>query len=492
MAIRSNERSSIRNRISRRLSAGVFLILLTAGWVLDRVIEERLEAEFDGQLLAKARALATLTKEEPGPPSTYELDFADEVMPEFERPTSPDYFEVWVERDTVLERSRSLAGRDLQRRSGMPAAAELSNVVLPDGRPGRQVQLGFVPQPADDEEGMEPDHVSPADFTATVVVAAGRAPLDTSLVAVRTAAAAAGIGILALLLLLGWWSLSAGFRPLEAIALQVGRVEARSLGRRIELPEMPREIAPLVDHLNLLLARLEEAFERERRLSSDLAHELRTPVAELRTLAEIGAAWPEDRQAVEAFFTDVMEISRSMEQTVELLLTLARAEAGIVVVAAEPFDFARRVAELWYRLEPRARQRGLSFRLELPASCEILSDPVMLEHVVLNLLDNAVSHAPAGDHLEIRLKESPSLVVFAVVNSAPQLEAADLPRLFERCWRKDAARSGNHAGLGLTLVAELARMLEIGLEADLDRGRLSLALRFPRAGGIREQPWPAS
>jgi len=138
---------SLRGRLTLLLIAGVGALLLLAAITVRWMIGRWLESEFDGALLTKARVLVTLTKQDA---LEVELDFADEYMPEFQRQLNPEYFQLWLDDDSVLERSDSMAGKDLARGGALSSAPGYRSIELPDGRSGRQVQVDFVPQVEDD------------------------------------------------------------------------------------------------------------------------------------------------------------------------------------------------------------------------------------------------------------------------------------------------------------------------------------------------------
>ena len=119
-------------------------------------------------------------------------------------------------------------------------------------------------------------------------------------------------------------ALRAGLRPLEIASRQIRRLDADSLDARVSLDLQPTELLLLLEYLNGLLERLNIAFVRERALSSNLAHELRTPTTELRNLSEIGFRWPSDVSAVRRYFEDTREIANQMERMVVRLLSLSR------------------------------------------------------------------------------------------------------------------------------------------------------------------------
>ncbi|HEX6899815.1 MAG TPA: ATP-binding protein [Thermoanaerobaculia bacterium] len=472
---------SIRRRLIVPLLAGSCLLTLAAGLLLDNLIIRRLRAELDHALLAKARALVTLTHQADG---AVEIDFADEFMPEFSARNAPEYFELWLADGTVLERSHSLGGRDLPRSPRLAREPLFRDLRLPDGRPGRLVEVAFVPQAEDDDDAwaeklMDPTAPLPHDQlrTAVLVLARSRRELDLlirSLYAVSFAVAALLASALGLLVHL---SIRHGLRPLDEIGRQVETLDAERLDLRIRPRSPTLELTPVVERLNALLARLQIAFERERRFSSDIAHELRTPLAELRSLAGVGARWPEDREAVRAYFADVDAIARQMESIVVNLLSLARCDSGQESLERAEVDLRELIAETWSRFAPDAEAKGLTFELDAGPRLTAISDRGKLRLILANLFSNAVTYSPAGSAVSCSATVADGKLEVAVANPAPLLQPGDLPLLFERFWRKDSARADAlHAGLGLPLAKAFADLLGYALTAELDGGRLVLRL----------------
>jgi signal transduction histidine kinase len=460
---------SLRRRLLLVLATGFGVLTVGSGLVLSDVVAARITAEFDTVLLAKARAFVALTEQEAG---QIELDYVPETMPEFERAERPEYFQYWLDDGTMLLRSRRLLV-DLPRHPALAAEPRIRDVTLPDGRPGRLIELAYVPKAGgaggDPTPGPGPEAIgpAPAGHSVILVLARDRIDADRLIAGVRTAIFGVGGVALALAVLLVWRVLVAGFRPLDLVTAQVERLDADRLGARVALPRTPSELARVVLELNRLLDRLETSLERERRFAGNVAHELRTPLAELRTLAAVGARWPEDRASVTRFFDDVEAIAGRMEGVVTDLLLLARCHAGIESVAAQTVSLGEAVSTAWSRVSARKLlgplRTDLGFCLQGVEDVVIESDPGKLAMILTNLFGNAVSYASPNTEIRCSLRRTGARFQLEVANVAERLSPAELQRLAEPFWRKDEARSAEeHAGLGLTLVAALAALL--GLE----------------------------
>ena len=197
-----------------------------------------------------------------------------------------------------------------------------------------------------------------------------------------------------------------------------------------------------------------------------MAHELRTPIAELRSLAEVGAKWPDDTESVVRFFDDVHDVARRMESVISNLLLLARCQAGVERVERAATALRPLLEAAWRRLEARAAENGLSFELDVPADFVVESDPEKLEIMFANVLGNAVSYARRGS----TIRTAGDGARLDVENEAEPLAEGEIERLAEPFWRKDESRSSpDHAGLGLSVVRALAEVLGLDVAFTQDR-----------------------
>ncbi len=189
-------------------------------------------------------------------------------------------------------------------------------------------------------------------------------------------------------------ALRVGLRPLDDVQQQVNQLDARSLSTGIQVQTQTAELVPVVAQLNTLLQRLDEAFVRERQFSGDVAHELRTPLAELCTLSEVGMRWPDDTEAVKQYFADAHAISLHMERIVVNLLTMARCAGDLIQVSSQPINIRELVETSWTSVACLAQEKTLTFHCTIPSTCWVSSDGDLLRTVLTNLLSNAVTYSP--------------------------------------------------------------------------------------------------
>jgi len=249
--------------------------------------------------------------------------------------------------------------------------------------------------------------------------------------------------------------------------------------------DLPEELQPIAVRLNELLARLQESFARERRFSADLAHELRTPIAELRSLAECALKWPESRDS--ATDQDMLAIARHMESLTTSMLALTRGETGQLAGQIGPVNFSTLIEETWSPFAARAAARGLKVNKVLPPTV-VSADPALLRSILSNLFDNAADYATEGGQLDLVVQVREPGVVFQIANPTVNLAAEDMAKLFDPFWRKEAARSGGrHFGLGLALARTFATAMGWTLTAELDREK-RVVLRLSGSGLPEKTP----
>ena len=455
---------SIRARLTLALIAAGALLLAVLGCAVHIRARALLTAQFDDGLRARAAALVSLLHWQPDGSAT--LDYKGEFMPEFEHRRGGFFFEVRMEKSgDLLEHSHSLHYERL------PAAATGTylDFTLASGKRARAIAI-HAPRVIEEErsgESAEPGEkhrvVGAAESGAQIIVAGTTHHLAKQLRQLALElTGACGLGIV-LLAFLVRRILASGLGKLVEFSHLAARLDAGKLTGRFPTHDVPAELAPIATRLNDLLARLENAFARERRFSADVAHELRTPIAELRALADVGAGIPGASAEADAFFHDARAIAEKMDATVSALLLIARCESGGQPIQRERVDLAAVLIALCAESTPRACGRALECLAPSPVFLE--TDPALFTRLASLLLENAVAYTPACGFIRVVVNAGEC----TIANGPTDLAPTDLPRLGERFWRKDPARADSaHAGLGLALAAEIARLLGVHLTSTLD------------------------
>jgi signal transduction histidine kinase len=474
--------TSIRRRLALSLLAGSVLAFGAAGLILHQRVASQLAQQFDAGLAARAGGLASLLEFD----EAIEFDYSSDALPAFAGGADPEYFVLWFADGSEAQRSESLGEATLPRRLGSQQAPEIWDLTLPDGRPGRAFGL-VVTVPAKDANPPIPE----ADLPRVgLVVARSRHDLDATIAALDTSLALAALAVLALLAWGVAWSVRTGLAPVRRLGEEVGRIDAATLSSRIGADDVPEELLPFVLKLNELLARLEAAFARQQRMTAAMAHELRTPIAELRAASDVAARWPADGELTEDLVHATADVAQRMTSAVDAVLRYCRLEAGRAQLELQAVPLRPLVAELWAPHARLAHERGLHLRDDVPEGLALETDRGLLSVVLGNLLGNAAAFASGGEVRTFVNRDDATLTLH-VANAADQLRPEDLAHLTEPFWRKDAARSdGRHSGLGLTLVESIAGVLGGRARFALEQGRFVASLTLPSAGRRVAAPAP--
>ena len=461
---------SIRNKLNITIIASMVLLLTGAAIYLYTRVAVQVEQVFDTALYDKAHSLISLTElDEEG----LEFDFAEDgVMLEFQTALPPQYYQLWQENVEMLIKSPTLGGSDLPLKGIELGQHRYSDIELEDGRRGRLIEISFMPrveiEDDDEEEEFELGEIPPPK-QLTLIYARERETLDQVLFIIGSTIFGVVVIVLMISAFLIWRLVGSGLSPLSNLARQVGKIDESNLSARLtHSGKQSIEIAPIEDQLNYLLERLQSAFEREKRFSANVAHELRTPLSELKTLAEVGRMVPEDQEQIAEFFHDVGEISSQMEKVVITLLELARSEAGLLRSDPEDIDLASFCDAIWQHAINGFGEGKLLVK-NIPEYLVVNTDREKFGMILSNLFINAVSYSPEDAEVQISAEIRNDNVVLEVKNACVDLKPEDIVHMKDRFWRKHNVRDGSgHSGLGLTLVDALARIMRLDVSLKLD------------------------
>jgi two-component system sensor histidine kinase QseC len=269
--------------------------------------------------------------------------------------------------------------------------------------------------------------------------------------------------VLPLLALAVWLGVGRGLRPLHELRGQLARRNPADL-QPLDAAHAPQEVAPLVSELNRLLARIGDTMARERRLTADAAHELRTPLAVLSTQAQVARKAARDAERNEALDALVAGADRAA-RLIEQMLTLARLEATGLGGSVQRVELRELARQALADAAPRALEKGIDVALEDGPPAEVDAQPMLLAILLRNLVDNAVRYTPAGGRIRASVRAGKEVAEIEVRDNGPGVPPDELPRLGERFHRvAGAAEPGS--GLGLSIVLRIA---------DLHAGRVRFA-----------------
>jgi signal transduction histidine kinase len=291
--------------------------------------------------------------------------------------------------------------------------------------------------------------------TKVVVVGQSLGDRDETLSGLVTSFAVGGLVAVLVASLLGYGLATAALRPVEAMRRRAREVSLGQGGESLPLPEARDEIRRLGETLNEMLARLRGSFERERRFVADASHELRTPVAVIKTDLEAALRGGVPDPAVRAALSDALDECDHLAQLAEDLLVVARSEEGELPLRREAVEVAELLEGVRDRFADRAERGGRSIRVEAGDGLTVDADPLRLQQALGNLVDNALRYG-AGE-IALRGAARGGQVELSVSDAGAGFPAELGERAFERFARGDAARTRGGAGLGLAIVKAIAK-----------------------------------
>jgi signal transduction histidine kinase len=308
--------------------------------------------------------------------------------------------------------------------------------------------------------------------------------------------AAAGIALAVIAVAaaaIGWLIAGRVLRPLRTITAAAQRISASSLHERLALHGPDDELKELADTLDGLFARLEASFDAQRHFAANASHELRTPLTRERTLLQVTLADPAATTGTwQAISRELLASNTEQERLIEALLTLASSDVG--PGRREPLDLAAITSAALAAARPAITRLGLHVHAGIqPAALD--GDPLLVQQLAANLIDNAVRHNIPGGDIQIATTASPAGTVLSVANSGQIIPAADVDRLFQpfqRLGPRPARRDGGH-GLGLSIVRAIATAHAATITAQpRPGGGLAIDVTFHRPPGHRPDARPAA
>jgi heavy metal sensor kinase len=282
----------------------------------------------------------------------------------------------------------------------------------------------------------------------------------------------------------GYWLSRRALAPVDRIIRDAQSISSQSLQKRLDLPMTGDELQRLSETLNQMLERLDLAFRRITQFTADASHELRTPIAVIRTTAELALRRPRSSPDYECALREILAQSERTTELIESLLTLARADTGNHDLQQGPVSMEKVINEASAIGRMLASSKGLGFTEELAKeSLVVQGDAQALRRLVLILIDNAVKYTTAPGAVQVRLGSSDRNAVLEVQDTGIGITPDDLPHIFERFYRADPARGSDSggAGLGLSIAQWIAQQHggEIAVESRTGRGstfRVSLPM----------------
>ncbi|MCB1187999.1 HAMP domain-containing histidine kinase [bacterium] len=455
----ASDRQSIGTRLRGRLSAALVILLLACALAMLVAMRFWMIRQIDSDLDSRARAIGTELGFDQVD-GRLEIEHNSPILTQYSG-GQDDYFYQIIQRGEVLDGS-ALPGAEL-----LPGAAELASgsihkLQLPEGHAGRAIVLELLPE----LEGEVP----PGFKLQPVRIIVARSLEDLSRI---QSGLLLGLGLCALLgIVFVNFSvpriLQAGLSPLEDLAGELEMVRLHNLDRRFPDEAVPAELKPVYREFNSLMERLEQAFAREKRLTANMAHELRTPVAEMRTMLELSAKYPQDGELAAGTMREMHAVVLQMQEIVNLLLSLARSESGSQDIRPVQLDLCAEIDRQLGLVGNRLDSADIRLERSLPAALPVMCDETMLVSVLHNLMENAAEYCEPGGRIGVKAWQDGDELHLRICNSCGEFQEADLEHIFDPFWRRESVvEEGGHTGLGLSIAESFTRLMAGRLEASL-------------------------
>jgi heavy metal sensor kinase len=411
------------------------LVLAATGWFLYARLDSQLSASLDRSLRLRANDLGILVR---GPGVGLATASGTPFVEQGEA-----FAQLLDARGHVLDATRPLRSRPLLTADELRAARREATFANRESVPGLDEPSRLLATP-----------VVRRGQRLVLVVGATRGDADETLSSLRNVLLIAGPIALALASLVGYLLAGLSLRPVESMRRRAAAISAETPGQRLPVPRTGDEVERLGETLNAMLARLEAAMERERDFVADAGHELRTPLALLRTELELalrhGDSVEELREAVRRSSGEVDRLG----QLAEDLLLIARADRGKLPLQLEPLDPSELLSSVATRFEWRAQDTGRPLRAAASSGFRVVGDRLRLEQALANLVDNALRHG--GGEVRLAAASTDGVVELHVTDDGAGFPPDFLSHAFERFTRPDGARTGAGSGLGLAIVRMIA------------------------------------
>ena len=283
------------------------------------------------------------------------------------------------------------------------------------------------------------------------------------------------------LMILGWLAAWKGLQPIQKMTKVAEGISAQSLQSRLDVAHLPTELQALAVAFNAMLDRLEQALARLSDFSSDLAHEMRTPINTLMTQTQVCLSRSRNiTDYQEVLFSNLEEFER-LSRTVSDMLFLAKSNHGMSKAQFKPIDLAAEISALFEFYDALAAEK--SIQLVQTGSGQVMGDPALLRRALNNLLSNAVKYGHAHSVVKVECEQQVNCTIFSIQNKTDkteQLSAEQLPRLFDRFYRTDSARHqmAQGTGLGLAITKSILDMHDARITANFANGQIQFTIMF--------------
>ena len=453
-------RRSIAGRLALMFAAAAVAVFAVTGMALHHVLARELDRYQSEQLQGHLEDIRYMLVHGRSP---LLLEHARQKMDELA--SADGHTRYWLWSDAPAWRHGDEAG-------AMAAAAlARPGMVLVPQQPGlpRMAVLGA--------------RVAANDIRPAVVLVAGMDTrgMDHTLKTFETALVVLAVLGSVLVAGLGYWVALAGLQPVQQLSREAQRIGPDSRGERLRLPALPMELLDMGASFNAALDRLNAAYQQLETFNADVAHELRTPVANLIGQTQVALSRERSAPALREVLQSNLEELERLRGIVADMLFLARAEQGERVRSRVPVSLAQEVRKIVDFFDMVLDESGMAVQVQ--GDAQLWAETSLLRRALSNLLHNAIQHASGSPHIEVHITlPEPGWAELAVANASAPLTPEQLAHVFDRFYRADHARANSFEshGLGLAIVQAIARMHGGSAFARQGEGRISFGLRLPQ------------
>jgi heavy metal sensor kinase len=461
--------SSIKAKVVLFYMVVLFVILSALGIFLYFGLSRIVYDSIDSSLLSRAKALATLVKDNG---NETEFNFSDEVIWEYNSPKSRSFFQIRRVDGTILEKSESVGNLELP---FSPRAEKITfRTIQFKGKAARMVNFYVSPEEEHKKKGRGLLIQCAEDIGDQInLLKSYRIILSLSVLAIMIISSSGGFLIA-----------RKALNPLKEISRAIDKVSESNLSERLTSENIPEELKVLASSFNCTFDRLERSFNRQKQFVSDASHELRTPLSVILSQSEIILRRERPADEYKNSLAAILEASKLMSEIVQKLLTLARLGADKVELNIENRDLGEIINEAAGLLRPLAVQKGITINRSPNERYIISGDRAALLELFANIIGNAIKYNVPQGKIDISIKKDQGFIVTEVQDTGIGIPEKDLDKVFDRFYRVDKSRSkeSGGTGLGLGICEEIVKlhggMIEIKSKAGVGT-TVSIYLKGP-------------
>jgi heavy metal sensor kinase len=428
--------SSIKAKVVLFYMVVLFVILSVLGIFLYFSLSRIVYDSIDSSLLSKAKALATLVKNNG---DETEFNFSDEVMWEYNSPKSRSFFQILRFDGTLVEKSESVGGLEL------PFSPHTEKTTFQTihfkGKTVRVVNF-YVP--------VEEEHAK-KESGLIIQCAEGIGDQMNLLKTYRIVLSLSVLGIMIISSSGGFLIARKALTPVKEISQAIDRISESNLSERITSANVPKELKVLSSSFNRTFNRLEKSFSRQRQFVSDASHELRTPLSVILSQSEIILRRERSTEEYKNVLAAILGASKLMSGIIQKLLTLARLSTDKFELKMEDTDLGKIIYESVKLLSPVAEQKGISINILTGGKYTVRGDCEALLELFVNIIDNAIKYNVPEGKIDVAFRKEKGFLVTEIKDTGIGIPEEGLGRVFDRFYRVDKSRSKETGGVGLGL-----------------------------------------